>query len=365
MSKGRTIAPTERGWFQAIVETSGASEETLRAVFLKYGVHSQTTPPRAKSLRFRSIRLSGIRAESDRDGPFDKSWDGLDTGLWAVMSDRNLRGKSSILNLLYAAIRGEFPGRVKADVWKWLETVEVTYTIDDVLHRTEIRKVPGEEDPAKSRAKLTRTEGEDRWITLYEGDGGESLKSQTERLMMEELDFPIVYAHNNRTGGHSHGWPLISSALFLSSSNEGKALFGDLTIDGIPLRLLQLFIGLPWVSTYSAALTAQKKLEESRVREPDRAGMGLLLAQRLEAVDTQLRAARAAVKDDTPGRRSGRNSSSSMRKRSRHERKRRTPGRPRRRPRRPLGSSPTAMMRHVGASSSWRTSSRPATRSGS
>lgn len=296
MSNDQKLPSTEKGWLQTIVEASGASEEDVKSTLLKYGVQPQMTPPRAKGLRFRSIRLAGIRAESDRDGPFDRSWSSLDTGLWAVMSDRNLRGKSSILNLLYAAIRGEFPGRVKADVWKWLETVDVTYSIDNVLHRTELHKQAGEEDPARSAAVLSRTEGDNNWITLYKGDGGEGLKSQTERLMMEELSFPIIYAHNSKTGGHQHGWPLISSALFLSNSNEGKALFGDLTVDGIPLRLLQLFIGLPWVSTHSAALTTQKQLEESGTGQADKSGMSSVLAQRLEGVETKLAEARATVK---------------------------------------------------------------------
>lgn len=92
-----------------------------------------------------------------------------------------------------------------------------------------------------------------------------------------------------------HGWPLISSALFLSSSTNAKALFGDVMIDGIPLRLLQLFIGLPWVSTYSAALTAQKEVEASRSARPDRSSLDKELAKRLEAVEGKLKTAKNSV----------------------------------------------------------------------
>ena len=109
------------------------------------------------------IRVAGARAESDCDGPFDKTWANLGAGLFAVMSDRNLRGKSSILNLLYAVIRGEFRGRVKADVWKWLEIVDVTYEIDGILHRTELRKDVGEEDPAKAKARVSRSGSDGSW----------------------------------------------------------------------------------------------------------------------------------------------------------------------------------------------------------
>lgn len=268
MSKSAPIQSTESGWLCAIAERSGVEESVARSVLQKYKIEPQTTPPRAKSLRFKSIRIAGLRAESDRDGPFDKTWGNLGAGLFAVMSDRNLRGKSSILNLLYAAIRGEFRGRVKADVWKWLEIVDVTYEIDGILHRTELRKRAGEEDPARASARISRSGGDGNWVPLYDGDGGEGLKSQTEQLMMAELTFPPIYAYNSKNGGHAHGWPLISSALFLSSSTNAKALFGDVIIDGIPLRLLQLFIGLPWVSTYSAALTAQKEVEDPALPSP-------------------------------------------------------------------------------------------------
>ncbi|MER9526119.1 hypothetical protein NKI96_21410 [Mesorhizobium sp. M0292] len=66
-------------------------------------------------------------------------------------------------------------------------------------------------------------------------------------------------------------------------------------IDGIPLRLLQLFIRLPWVSTYSAALTAQKEVEESRSARPDRSTLDKELAKRLEVVGGKLETAKASA----------------------------------------------------------------------
>lgn len=301
MSKQRIIESTEKGWIKAIAEDSASSESEVRRVVLKYGVRAQTTPPRAKGLRFESIKLTGVRAESERDGFFDLSWTDLGTGIWAVMSENNLRGKSSILNLLHAAIRGDFPGRLKRDVWRWLETIDIQYRIDDILHRIELRKAAGEENPTEGRAALSRSDGNGQWITLYEGDAGDGLKSQTEHLMMEALDFPVIYAHNKKTGGHPHGWPLIASTFFLSSSTEAKALFGDLPVDGLPLRLLQLFIGLPWVSTYSAALTAQKQVEQGLVDRPDRSGVSAVLNTKLLEVEGQLAVAKKARSTDDRG----------------------------------------------------------------
>lgn len=294
MKKTAAVEMTELGWVKAIAKQCDLDIGDVRQVLLKYGIHAQTTPPRSKSLRFESIKFSGVRSETTPAGPFSLSWLDLDAGIYAVMSESNLRGKSSILNMLNAAIRGDFPGRIKSDIWKWLQALEVRFRIDNVLHRLELEKHAGEEKPAQGRAHLSRSDDGHQWVTLYSGDAAEGLKAQTEQLMMEELDFPVIYAHNKNTGGHAHGWPLISSAFYLSSSVEPKALFGDLPVDGIPLRLLQLFIGLPWVSTYSAALTAQKQIEQGIANRPSQAGTATVLKTRLIEVEEQLVEAKKA-----------------------------------------------------------------------
>ncbi|WP_337245855.1 hypothetical protein [Luteimonas sp. gir] len=294
MNKERIVEPTESGWIRTIAEDSGSPEADVRGVLLKYGIRAQTTPPRARSLRFESVKLTGVRVESERDGPFELSWTGLEAGIWVVMSERNLRGKSSILNLLQAAIRGDFPGQMKGDVWRWLETIDISYRIDDVLYQLEVRKSAIKENAADGTAVLRRSH-DGSWITLYEGDAGDGLKSQTEHLMMEELGFPVIYAHNKNTGGHPHGWPSIASTLFLSSSIEPKALFGDIAVDGLPLRLLQLFVGLPWVSTYSAALTAQKQVEQALSVRPKHPGLGAVLAAKISDVERRLSEAKGAA----------------------------------------------------------------------
>lgn len=294
MSKDRIIESTESGWIRTIAEDSASPESDVRGVLLKYGIRAQTTPPRARSLRLESIELRGGRAESEHDGPFKLSWTGLEAGIWVVMSDRNLRGKSSILNLLQAAIRGDFPGQVKGDVWKWLEAIDISYRIDEVLYQLKVRKSAGEETAADGTAVLRRSH-DGSWITLYEGDAGDGLKSQTEHLMMEELGFPVIYAYNKKTGSHSHGWPSVASTLFLSSSIEPKALFGDIAVDGLPLRLLQLFVGLPWVSTYSAALTAHKRVEQALSVRPKHSSLDAVLAAKISDVELRLAEAKEAA----------------------------------------------------------------------
>ena len=116
--------------------------------------------------------------------------------------------------------------------------------------------------------------------------------------MLAEFSFTRFHAHNERDGSHTHGWSVIASALFVDG--PGRAVFGEVLADAIPLRLLQMFMGLPWVSTYTAAATAVKRLKFAKSERPNAAqGMKERLRGRLGAIEASLASARGRVR---PGR---------------------------------------------------------------
>lgn len=282
----RTVAD----WVAAIAQRAGVDVKVAQAVLDKRGVVAQPTLPRARTLCIRSVLLEGVKEGTPADGPFQFSWSGLRPGLWALMSDKNSRGKSSILNILRSALRGDFPGRLKADVWKWLSRIQVCFGVDGVNFRVLVEKTAGEQSVQAARVRLSRDQGI-AWIDLYDGPPGDGLEAQTAAVFMEELGFAKFHAFNAKTEtGHSHGWPAMSSALFISG--PGKAIFGDLTTDAMPLRLLQLFMGLPWVSTLTAAQTAAKQVEaERRQRSTGHEQASERLRSRLSSVEQELSAA--------------------------------------------------------------------------
>ncbi|WP_144223723.1 hypothetical protein [Mesorhizobium amorphae] len=76
---------------------------------------------------------------------------------------------------------------------------------------------------------------------------------------MEELGFERFRAYRSANETVvEHGWPAMLSALFITGPS--KAVFGDYLEDGLPLRMIQMFIGLPWVSTYTAVSSALKSV---------------------------------------------------------------------------------------------------------
>jgi hypothetical protein len=134
-------------WRSLIAKKSGCDEQAVDDVLDRYGIEVSSVAPRRKTILLRSVRLagtkSGLRDPHQADLPdqnFDYAWNGLDRGLWIVTSDKNSKGKSSIINAFKAAIKGKFPGAMKPDVWRWLSLLQVEFSIDGALHRVTMKK---------------------------------------------------------------------------------------------------------------------------------------------------------------------------------------------------------------------------------
>lgn len=281
------VPRTPAEWVRAVADRAGLTVPDVQAILDRHGIEPRPTLPRARTLVMRSVAFSGTKDGTGADGPFAFERMDLGRGLWAMMSDRNSRGKSSVLNVVRAAVRGDFPGPLKPDVWRWIGTLEVAFDIDAVGFRILVEKEPGEERAERARVRLGRRQGDD-WIDLYDGPAGPGLETQVEALFMEELGFARFHAFNAPSGtGHTHGWAAISAGLFVTG--PGRAIFGDLVVDAMPLRLLQLFMGLPWISTYTAAQTALKQAEaEATKKKAEAERPNERLRERLAAVQREL-----------------------------------------------------------------------------
>lgn len=291
-------------WVGTIAAKAKVSPEEVRAVLDRHGIVPQSALPRRRQLRVASIWLKGRKQGTDDDGDIDFRWpegDGeMGPGLWAFLSDRNSRGKSSLINILQAALRGEFPGFVKPDVWGWLSLVEVAFRVDATLYRVRVEKEAGEVDPRMARGTLRREDG-DGGIDLYAGPADEPFEQAVADNMMEEFGFGSFHAFNKTHGQRTHGWNAIATSFFVHG--PGTAVFGNVVHDGVPLRLLQMFMGLPWITTLTAASTAFKKVSAEGAKAPSAEPTGGRLAERLKATEQELRdlRARSGTSVDRPG----------------------------------------------------------------
>jgi cell division septum initiation protein DivIVA len=274
-------------WRSLIAKKSGCGEHAVDDVLDRYGIEVSSVAPRRKTILLRSVRLAGRKSglkdphqEDIPDQNFDYSWKGLGRGLWIVTSDKNSKGKSSIINAFKAAIKGKFPGTMKPDVWSWLSLLQVEFSIDGSLHRVTMGKNDTKAEGAVPFAAKLERQQEDQWLVIAGKSKPEEFEDVMSDFFMQELGFEKFRAFQRRTESFSHhGWPSMGSALFLTGASD--ALFGDETTDALAMRLLQLFIGLPWISTYTELQASQKKVEaeDSRIDEAAKVPRARLLAR--------------------------------------------------------------------------------------
>jgi hypothetical protein len=274
-------------WRSLIAKKSGCDEQAVDDVLDRYGIEVSSVAPRRKTILLRSVRLagtkSGLKDPHQADLPdqnFDYAWKGLDRGLWIVTSDKNSKGKSSIINAFKAAIKGKFPGAMKPDVWRWLSLLQVEFSIDGALHRVTMKKKNTMAEGDIEFAAALERQQEDAWLVLSTKSKPEEFEDVMSDFFMQELGFEKFRAFQRRTESFSHhGWPSMGSALFLTGASD--ALFGEETTDALAMRLLQLFIGLPWISTYTELQSSQKKVEAevTRTDEAAKAPRARLLAR--------------------------------------------------------------------------------------
>ena len=213
----------------------------VQNVLDRHGVEPQATLPRRCRLSVQSVTLKGEKEGTADDRPFDRTWT-FGPSLWAMLSDHNFRGKSSLLNIIQGGIRGDLPERIKPDVWRWLSHIEIVFEVNGVAYRLLVEKPAGKTEPEQAIGSFSREEGDTR-LDLHAGPLGDPLERTVEDVLMAELGFAKFHAFNKRGASHTHSWPAIASAPFVRG--PGEAIFGEVPTDAMPLRLLQMFMGLP------------------------------------------------------------------------------------------------------------------------
>ena len=267
------ISVSVADWRAKIAEAAAVDTTRVDDIMTKYGIEVQSVLPRRRTIMFASIALKGTKfglTKGDVDLPesdFSFEWNDLGAGFWALTSDDNNTGKSSVLNALKAAVRGNFPGSIKDDVWSWLSELVVEFKLDDVLYRIVVTK-PVRSKSTKAaddfQARLERAE-RDSWNCVASHDDGDAFKDAMSDFFMQELGFEKFRAYHKSTDElYSHGWPDMASSFFVTGA--AKSFFSDILTDSVALRLLQMFIGLPWVSTQSAIRAAIKQSEAQDAR---------------------------------------------------------------------------------------------------
>jgi hypothetical protein len=202
-----------------------------------------------------------VAVRSARDAsisvPFNLDWSPA-VGINGVGSERNLRGKSSVLHFMAWALTGRCP--LQADVLSWVEHVEVEFSIDDVPVVVTFDVDSGA--PAGSALQEMMAGGAKRQINLGSFSSDAEFESLMGALMLERLRLePIAMWTNDQET--SHAWPAYASALAVHADRLDPVV-GNEGVLGT--RMLQMFVGTSWAPARAQAATALTAVKFGRER---------------------------------------------------------------------------------------------------
>jgi hypothetical protein len=248
-------------WLETVANDTGLSVTEAESRLQRRGVYvDRPVRPTPK------MTVSGIAFKGQKvgkvSGPIDFTWADLSSGVWAVTSHgslgkSNLVGKSSVLEVILWCLRGDAKD-LQEDVRSWLSWVQLSFNLDDRHHIVEFDV---NDKRPNGVLKVIRPNGMPEVIDRFSSDEG--FAAAMSRFMMSAFDLQSIPSRKNSDEGGStvsHGWPALSGALYFGGDH--KALLGDVLMAGLPARMLQLYIGLPWASTVMQAGTAKKEIEQ-------------------------------------------------------------------------------------------------------
>lgn len=295
--RGGKVAQQKDDWLQAIAKKTEADTHAIECVLSSHRIQPSPVLAQPRRLVLRELEFSGVKDGVPNSGPFTFSWTNLDHGLWAMLSEHNLRGKSTIIELVRWMVRGRASSNLQDDVRRWMHVVRLRFLLDADEYEV-LAKTQGEPIGGLYRIRSV-TDGEQEKTVLAEF----ATDSEFEAVMADFFMrmFAMEPISTWRQGGDeegqsvSHSWVAFSGAMFIGTNYE--VLLGDMPVaTGLTSRLMQMYLGVPWVSTLAAAKTAQQLVEQAVQVSTRRSEQGRdAVKARIDNITSQLAERRAEL----------------------------------------------------------------------
>ncbi|WP_186165344.1 large ATP-binding protein [Burkholderia gladioli] len=260
------MAQPKEEWLQAIATRAEAEIFAVEGVLSAHRIQPSPVLAQPRRLVLREIEFSGEKDGVANAGAFTFSWTALDHGLWAMLSEHNLRGKSSIIEIVRWMIRGRPSNNLQDDVRRWVHAVRLGFLLDSDQYEI-VAKTQGEPIGSLCRIRAPiATDGEpERTVLADFSTDGEFEAVMADFFMRTFAMDPISsWRQGKEDEGQSvtHSWVAFSGAMFIGTNYD--VLLGDMPVaTGLTSRLMQMYLGVPWVSTLAAAKTAHQLVEQA------------------------------------------------------------------------------------------------------
>jgi hypothetical protein len=257
-----------------IATAASTTADDVVDVLTTYGIPLAFPPARPRHMRVQRLRIRGLRSGTDHDGPFDRTFT-FDHDFKALVAS-NLRGKTSVLEIITWCLRGSPRDRLQVDVRRWLTEVELDAIVSGQALGFRLRLEQGEMTrgtvlAAPTLNMLAGVNDATSWLdgvaVLIDSTDDEDFAAQVSTLMLDRLDLqPVVNAVKKSTQAdeqvatpmvatQTHGWPTYFSAINLPAGPD-KPLVGEQTMGGLAGRMLQVFLDLPAAAVLTRIRTA-------------------------------------------------------------------------------------------------------------
>jgi hypothetical protein len=245
-------------FIDSVAARTGQTADEVEVIFLRHSISDAPAPPVARPLRLQRLHFSGQKAIQGTTEPFEFTWSSLKEGVYAIATDSNFAGKSSILQIALWAIRGDRKALTDT-VRGWLKRVEADICAGNRQLRVQFEVVNGE---PIGTVDILSEKGEASHTLSFLNDL--SFKQQMNKLMLEALDLDSIAASREvstlqKVVPYVDGWTAYTGALLFDS--DSSALIGDNVGTDLTQRLLQVFLGLPWATTLFQARSAKRVVE--------------------------------------------------------------------------------------------------------
>lgn len=250
--------PTD-DWLSNIASKAKVEVSRVSEVLAAWRIQPSPVIASPRRLLLSQIEFSGVKKGVASEGPFAFSWDKLESGLWGVVTERNFKGKSSIIEIVEWLLRGRRSNNLQEDVWSWISKASLRFNLDGVNHLVEVNREAG------FSGQLSRFDL-DRPHVIARFDSEQEFENTMSDFFMRQFSMESVTNWQKPKGSDEygkpvmHGWAALAGAMFIGT--DYSSLIGDLPfLSGMPLRLMQMYLGLPWIPTLTASKAAVASVE--------------------------------------------------------------------------------------------------------
>ena len=131
------VQKTPGALIDAIAEKAKRSPEEVRKALGRHGVSIKPSIAVPRRLCIRSLAFTGEK-KGEQAGPINFEWTDLGQGFLAITSERNFRGKSTLLAMMRWCLNGRRTGGIPGGMETWFHTVRLTFTLDEQLFEVDI-----------------------------------------------------------------------------------------------------------------------------------------------------------------------------------------------------------------------------------